>query len=390
MALDAAEAVKAEANKSVRVLFICSGIGIMNRGIESFFREAFDGLQGMEGIQTMLIKGAGDTTEREYVTWSLPRTGRLAQLLGRVARRNSNVVEQWSTFFPVVRQIRRFRPHLIFYSEANLGFLLYWFRKQIGVPYKLLFSNGGPCHPPFVRRDFVHQVAPLYYDEAIEAGEPAEKHFLVPYGINVPATAPTATCEAKKAARTKLGLPLDRPIVLSVGWIAKELKRMDYVIEEIGRLPARRPFLQLLGAIDDRSTEIVELGNRLLGPENFSARSVPYEMVADYYRAAEVFVLGSLSEGFGRVLLEAMMHGVPVIAHRHPVIEFVVGDVGRLEDLSVPGTLASAVRETLASPDSPELKEERWKSVRSRFDWQSLRPNYSDMFRHCAENDFRS
>jgi glycosyltransferase involved in cell wall biosynthesis len=390
MAVDAAEAVKAETHKSVRVLFTCSGIGIMNRGIESFFREAFDGLQGMDGIETMLIKGAGATTEHEYVTWSVRRTGRLARLLGKLARRNSNVVEQWSTFFPVVRQIRRFRPDVIFYSEANLGFLLYWFRKQIGVPYKLLFSNGGPCHPPFIRTDYVHQVAPLYYEEALRAGEPEDKHFFVPYGIHVPASPPATASDAKKTVRTKLGLPLDRSIVLSVGWVAKEHKRMDFVIEEISRLPTPRPFLQLLGAIDSGSAEIVELGNRLLGPENFSARSVPYEMVADYYRAANVFVLGSLSEGFGRVLLEAMMHGLPVVGHRHPVIEFVVGDAGRLEDLNLPGTLARAIGEILSNPDALELKEERWNSVRSRFDWQSLRSSYSDMFRRCAESDPRT
>ena len=125
--------------------------------------------------------------------------------------------------------------------------------------------------------------------------------------------------------------------MLSVGWIAHQHKRMDYVIDEIARLPKPRPFVQLLGAMDERSTEIVELGNRLLGPGGFSARSVSYTEVGDYYRAADCFVLASLQEGFGRVYLEAQMHGLPVIAHRHPVMEFVLGEHGTLADLNEAG-----------------------------------------------------
>ena len=224
-----------------------------------------------QGIETLLLKGAGTTEADERVIWTLPRTGRVAANIGHLTRRNAYVAEQWSSFLPVVRQIRRFRPHLVFYSDANLGFLLYWFRKYIGVPYRLLFSNGGPVHPPFVRTDFVQQVAPLYYDEALAAGESAEKHFLVPYGINVPPVPPTVCHEAKKALRSKLGLPFDRSIVISVGWIARQHKRMDYVIEEVARLPSPRPFLLLVGAMDESSAELVAMGNRLLGPDSFSA-----------------------------------------------------------------------------------------------------------------------
>ncbi len=241
---------------ATRVLFTCSGVGIYNRGIESFFREAFDGLSGRDGIDARLVKGAGVTTEDEWVASNLPRTGRLAPLLGKLARRNAYVVEQWSSFPSVVGRIRQFRPHVVFYSDSNLGFLLYRFRRQIGVPYRLLFSNGGPCHPPFVRTDYVQQVAPLYHQEALDYGEAASKHLLVPYGINVCA-APIADLARKRELRRALHLPADRAVVLSVGWIARQHKRMDYLIEEMARLPEPRPYLQLLGAIYEDSREII-------------------------------------------------------------------------------------------------------------------------------------
>jgi 1,2-diacylglycerol 3-alpha-glucosyltransferase len=374
-----------DSNGRIKLFFYCSGIGIMNRGIESFFREAFDGLKGTEGLDLRLLKGGEEEAPDESRLWNLPRTGFIAELLGRAARRNSYVIEQWSTFIGVARLIRNHRPQIIFYSDANMGYLLYWFRKQIGVPYRLLYSNGGPCSPPFIRTDFVHQVAPYYLEHALSAGEPKQKHYFVPYGLNVGPSPLTLNDEERRSLRSRLGMPLDRPVVLSVGWIQRRHKRMHYVIEEIARLSEPRPYLQLIGAIDKGSEEIIELGYRLLGEDGFGVKSVPYRSVRDYYRAADLFVLASLEEGFGRVYLEALEHGLPVIAHRHPVMEYVLGDAGTLADLSRSGELAGLISRELSVPLSQEKMEKRWQSVRARFSWPVLAPAYAQMFRSCLE-----
>jgi len=372
----------AETKSNLRVLFSCTGVGIFNRGIESFFRDAFDGLKdAMPGVEVRLLKGAGESDAREKRVWCLPRTGVAARVLGALVRRNAYVAEQLTSLPFVAREIRRWEPNVVFYSDANLGFRLYFRRKWIGASYQLLFSNGGPCSAPFDRTDSVHQVAPLYWEQALRAGEPAEKHFFVPYGINV-IEAPAFDPAARSDLRAHLGLPPDRQVVLSVGWISREHKRMDYVIREVAELPEPRPFLQLLGAMDDNSPEIVDLGNRLLGPRHFSAKSVPYERVGDFYRAADCFVLASLTEGFGRVYLEALMHGLPVIAHRHPVMEYVLGGLGTLGELDQPGALTELVAAELKSPKNEKLMRRRWESVRSRFSWPVLAPAYHAMF--CA------
>jgi glycosyltransferase involved in cell wall biosynthesis len=381
MVLDGSEAMSKTGMETTRVLFTCTGVGIFNRGIETFFREAFDGLQGIENCETRLLKGRGINSEKERSAWCLPRTGVMAPLIGRGTGRSAYAVEQWTSLFSVVQEIRRFRPHLVFTSEANLMFLLRRFRRQIGVPFRVLFSNGGPCHPPFDRHDFVHQVAPFYREEALAAGEPERKHLLVPYGIRVPTTRfPDA--DERKALRQRLGLPVDRPIVLSVGWIARQHKRMDYVINEVAALPGPRPFLQLLGAMDEGSAELVALGREGLGPSNFAAASVAPEAVTDYYRAADVFVLGSLAEGFGRVYLESLAHGLPTIGHRHPVIEYVLRDVGIVGDLVREGGLSSLLAQQLARlpAATAEMAGARRESVRTRFGWEALRPAYREMF----------
>ncbi|HTL17209.1 MAG TPA: glycosyltransferase family 4 protein, partial [Patescibacteria group bacterium] len=248
----------------------------------------------------------------------------------------------------------------------------------------LLFSNGGPVHPPFIRTDHVHQVAPCYYEEALRAGEPAAKHHFVPYGIDMIAAPSAVSIEAHRSVRQKRGLPLDRKIILSVGWVRRLHKRMDYVIEEVARLPWPRPFLQILGAMDEGSAEIIALGERLLGKNGFGARSVSHSKLFEYYQAADCFVLASIGEGFGRVYLEALMHGLPVIAHRNPVTQFVLGPHGILDDLGVPGVLEGLLNAELSKQPELNVARSRWQTVRDRFSWPVLAPGYRSMFHACA------
>ena len=55
-----------------RVLFCCTGVGIFNRGIESFFREAYDWVRIAHGMQTWLLKGAGEPKSDEFRVPCIP------------------------------------------------------------------------------------------------------------------------------------------------------------------------------------------------------------------------------------------------------------------------------------------------------------------------------
>lgn len=370
---------------AVKVYLVCTGVGAINRGTESFIRECFDGLRGTEGLQVELFKGAGDESADEHRLWNLRRNGKVAPFLGKFIRRNGYVVEQLSSFLPFVSCIKRGKPDLIFYSDANLGFQLYRWRQQIGVTYRLLFLNGGPCDPPFSRTDYVQQSAPFYRDIALQAGEPASKHFLVPQGIYVPPDPLLPDLERKRQLRQRLGLPCDRPIVLSVGWISADHKRMDYVVKEVAALPEPHPYLVMLGHIDGNSPPIIELANHKLGQEGYTARSVTYDQVPLYYQSADVFVLGSLQEGFGRVYLEALIYGLPCIVHDHPVMRYVLKDQGIFTDLSKSGSMAQALAHILQLSQSPDIMDQRREFVRKHFSWKSLAPEYLKMFQNCLK-----
>ena len=101
--------------------------------------------------------------------------------------------------------------------------------------------------------------------------------------------------------------------------------------------------------------------------------------------AADLFVLASLQEGFGRVFLEALIYGLPVIAHDHPVMRFVLGSEGTFGDLSTPGVLAALIREKWDGEDSAADAIRRREMIRARFSWAVLAPQYRQMFLDCFQ-----
>ena len=371
--------------RPVKVFLVCTGVDIFNRGIESFARECFEGLRHRPGLRLTLLKGAGSSTPEEIPLPCLKRTGLPAQWIGRLIRRSPYTVEQLSSFFPVVWAIRQQRPAVVFTSEANLAFQLHRHRRLIGVPFRLLLSNGAPLSPPFNRVDYVHHVTPIHRASALAAGESPIRHHMVPYGITVPCRYPWLDESSKVALRRRLQLPGKRPIVLSVGHIGRDHKRMDTLVEELARIPEpKRPFLVMLGNMTAESAAIIRQATEQLGNQGFAARSVPYRDVGPYYQVADLFVLCSRTEGFGRVYLEALVNGLPVVAHDHPVMKFVLGDFGTLINMDSPGCTAAALERTLNTPNSESARAARFAYVRTNFSWDALAPQYMQMFQTVA------
>jgi len=370
----------------IRVFTVCTGVGLVRRGIESQTFDMFKGLHGRKNLDIKLFKGQGDPDLDEYRLWNLPRTGKSAKVLGKLLRRSSYVVEQISSFLPFVQGIRKFKPHIIYYSEQSLGFQLYQWRNKIGVPYRLILNNGGPGIPPFRRTHFIHQCTPFWLEQSLRNGEPANRHILVPLGIDMPKNNQILNEEDKVKLRKHLNLPVDNTIILSVGYVSeKSHKRMDHIINEIAMLPQQRPHLVMLGHMDEDSAVIIDLAVSKLGSKGFTVRSVPYEETPKYYQCADIFALCSLQEGFGRVYLEALMYGLPTIAHDHPNMRYVLGEEGIFVDMSKSGRLAELFTDLLQIPKDLTAMQRRQKYIRNRYSWDFLYTQYLDMFQYALQ-----
>jgi glycosyltransferase involved in cell wall biosynthesis len=159
---------------------------------------------------------------------------------------------------------------------------------------------------------------------------------------------------------------------------------MDYTIDEVAALPEPRPLLVLLGNIDEASPPVLRRGQERLGAENFVARSVNYEEVPPYYQAADVFALASLREGFGRVYLEALIAGLPCVAHDNEVTRYVTAGQAVLCDLASDGAMTEPLYRLLKGPAQPDEAARRREAVRQCFSWEVLCPKYIEMFYRCA------
>ena len=90
------------------------------------------------------------------------------------------------------------------------------------------------------------------------------------------------------------------------------------------------------------------------------------ELAAAYTQAA-LFAMPSRGEGFGLVYIEAMRHGLPVVASVHDAGAEVVRDgvTGVLADLQKPGDLAAKVVELLTDPSKAQAMgragQRRWR-----------------------------
>jgi len=170
----------------------------------------------------------------------------------------------------------------------------------------------------------------------------------------------------RKSARRRCGLPEDGLIILSVGMVDKTVKRMDYFVRESAELAARLAHgvhVVIAGSPHKDSREIENLGRTLLGEKFHIFYELQRQRMPDLYRSADIFVLCSPREALGMVIIEAMACGVPVVCHRFPVMQWVIGDGGISADLTLPGALSNAL-EQLSKDQS--LREKLGRSARER------------------------
>ena len=314
---------------------------------------------------------------------TLRRDAGVARLAARAWGREPFVVEHVAHGLALIPLVRARRPEVVYLSEWHVGAVLSRWRRISGQRFSIVLNNGSSSTPPYDHFDLVQHLTPGAHRWAVDRGADPERSAVLPYGFDIPAQLDRVDGGERRALRERLGLPADRRIVISVAALNRQ-KRIDYLVEEVAALPEPRPFLLMLGQVEEETAPLRKLAEERLGAGEHSMRTVPQHEVRQFLDASDVFVLCSLWEALPLALVEAMGRGLPSIAHRHPVMEYALGDRGRAGDLEKPG----ALRELLAAIGDDELAPERvlerHRSTYEQFSWDALRPQYVELFRRAV------
>ena len=151
--------------------------------------------------------------------------------------------------------------------------------------------------------------------------------------------------------------------VLAVGRLSPE-KGLDYLVQACDTLPQVKQ-LVIAGASDhDDSYARLMRSHDTAGKVIFTGY-VEGEMLRQLYSHARLYVLPSLSEGFPIAMLEAMSHGLPIVASDIPatrLIELPDDAYARPRD---PESLAQAITDALNHTTSPtyDLTPYSWEKI---------------------------
>lgn len=274
-----------------------------------------------------------------------------------------------------------------------------------GKRFVLTLQTGGHDEPPAARRqgrlaEWAYRGADLYLSVSpglsqallaanIDRGRLRQVCNAVDTHRFQPADAGTRT-----ALRQALGLPLDRRLVLFVGYFSRD-KRPDALFEAWSALPPEildRSTIVFVGATE---ADYAEIDGNLASTIREAARARgltdrvrfvgPTLEIDRYYRAADVYVLPSIREGLPIALLEAMSCALPCIATRLPGSTDTLIESGKTGLLVPPddcAALQSALATVLGDPaTAARLGAAARTTVESRYSIDTTAAAWLDAYR---------
>lgn len=182
------------------------------------------------------------------------------------------------------------------------------------------------------------------------------------------------------------------PLILCVGRLARE-KNLEPLLRAFARVAqdCRNSVLCLVGEGDDR-TRLARLAEGLGVPDRvrFPGAVAPQEVGA-CYEAADLFAFPSVSEAQGLVVLEALAHGLPVLAARSAALEDLVtdGETARLVPPTVDG-LIGGLQDLLGSPELRERLGDAGRQAAAAHPFRATIEGHEQVYRDLIRSARRS
>lgn len=185
------------------------------------------------------------------------------------------------------------------------------------------------------------------------AGVPRDRIARIPNGVDTERFRP-ARGEERRAARERLGIPPELPLILSCGVLTRR-KNAIALVRALARLGERPLCLALAGPPGDDAAYLAELDREIADlPDSVRVLrlgSLEPDRIPGLMQAADLFVLISTWEGLPNVLLEAMASALPCVASDIPgCADLLQPDRGLLVGPEDVEGLAAALERLLSDP----------------------------------------
>lgn len=314
----------------------------------------------------------------------------------------------WSTtlflltlLFRLPALVRRHNADLVVFSSMVTASLAPLLKKRCSVPM-LTINHGLDVTLPFrlyqwyIKKvfktlDATISVSSATRSECLVRGMDPSKAFVIPNGL--PSTKPNLSVD-KLALRAQLerdlGIPSSKPLILTVGRQVKRKGHAWFIEHVLPRIDHQTVFV-LVGDGPEH-TALKQLAHTYNGTSNivFTGK-IEDEHLSLCYAAADLFVMPNIPipgdmEGFGVVMIEANLYGIPVIATRIEGIVDVIedGKNGYLVNALDPTEKALMISKILSDPkvfDPQKVTE----YVIEKFSWSTIVESYIQLFQEILQ-----
>lgn len=295
---------------------------------------------------------------------------------------------------PVIAALRRHRPHLIDLNHepysiacAEILTLCSWYAPHAVVVMQPCQNIFHRYPPPFswLERRALKRVAAAHacsktVSELLRAKGFAKPVAIVPFGVDVDSFTPRPNS--------------DQSSTLTIGYVGRMLpgKGVNILGDALAQLKTESWKLLVVGDGSERAPfERALAEHGLLDRAEFTG-AISYSAVPPLFQKIDILVVPTettkrIREQFGRVIVEAMASGVPVIGSTCGAIPEVIDAAGLVFPEGDAGALAQALRKLLADPElRTRLAQDGRRRAEQHYTWERVAEQTYELYRNVLKS----
>jgi len=301
--------------------------------------------------------------------------------------RKINPVYDVMTFYCIWRIIRRNSPTIVHTHSSKAGLLGRWAATAANAPHIIHTPHGHVFYGhfnPIISKVFLilEKITDKITERmiALTEGEKedyirlsvsrADKLITVHSGVDIERFKDSQVSDAKKES---LGLNAKGRIIGTVGWLLP-IKGPMYLLKAMNRVWEKFADTQLVYIGKGEMEQDLRLAAMEMGASDRVKFLGWRDDIQEIIPIFDLFVLPSMNEGMGRVIVEAMAAGKPVVASNVGGIPDLVkhNETGLLVPPADDEALSGALIELLNNPDRAKRMGESGKEYCNQFSLQSM------------------